>query len=85
MKQNKPKIQNGRVAQKHREWVTIALTSIKGDLEHIKEKVNANERHLSKQNDRISKVENSISKIQGVGGILALLFTSLFGYFFNKN
>ena len=38
---------NYKSAQKHREWVTLALTKIKSDIEHIKEKVNANETHLS--------------------------------------
>lgn len=76
---------NYKSAQKHREWVTLALTKIKSDIEHIKEKVNANETHLSKQNDRIRKAENSISKIQGVGGVVSIVFTALFSYFFNKN
>lgn len=76
---------NYKSAQKHREWVTLALTKIKSDIEHIKEKVNANETHLSKQNDRIRKAENSISKIQGIGGVVSIVFTALFSYFFNKN
>ncbi len=76
---------NYKSAQKHREWVTMTLTRIKSDVEHIREKVIANERHLSQLNGRVGKAENSISKIQGVGGVLAILFTSLFGYFFNKN
>ena len=65
--------------------MTLALTKIKSDIEHIKEKVNANETHLSKQNDRIRKAENSISKIQGIGGVVSIVFTALFSYFFNKN
>jgi hypothetical protein len=76
---------NYKSAQKHREWVTLALTRITSDIHHIKEKTDAQERHLSKQNDRIGKAENAISMVKGVGSVFAIMFTSLFGYFFNKN
>ena len=71
--------------QKHREWVTVALTEIRGDVGHIKEMTNAQEKHLSKLNDRVGKNENKISTIQGIGSVFAVMFSSLFGYFFTKN
>ena len=71
--------------QKHREWVTIKLTRICSDVEHIKEKTNEQERHLSKLNNRIGKAENKLSTITGIGSALAILFSTMFGYFFNKN
>jgi len=70
---------------KHREWVTVTLTKIKGDVGHIKEKTDEQERHLSKLNDRVGKSENKISAIQGVGSVLALIFSSVFGFLFTKN
>ena len=70
--------------QKHREWVTLALTRIKSDAEHIKEKVTANEEHLSKLNGRIGKTENSISRIQGIGSAIVVFFSVCFSYFFSN-
>lgn len=52
---------------------------------HIKDKADEQEKHLSKLNDRVGKAENSISMVKGVGSVVAVLFTTLFGYFFNKN
>ena len=71
--------------QKHREWVKVVLTEIKGNLSHVKEKVDEQENHLSKLNDRVRKNETKISAITGIGSVLALGFTTVFGYFFNKN
>ena len=71
--------------QKHREWVTITLTKIKSDIIHIKEMTDVQEEHLSKLNDRVGKAERSIATIQGIGSVVAIIFGSIFGYFFNKN
>jgi hypothetical protein len=76
---------NYKSAQKHREWVTLTLTRMISDLNHIREKTDAQERHLSKQNDRIRKTENSISTLKGIGSVVAVVFTAIFGFFFNKN
>ena len=75
----------GYTTQKHREWLTVTLTKIQGDVGHIKEKVEKNEKHLSKLNDRVSKSENQISTIQGIGSVVALIFGTIFGFLFNKN
>lgn len=85
MKEKKQHQSNYQQAQKHREWVTITLTRIKSDVTHIKDKADEQEKHLSKLNDRVGKAENSISMVKGVGSVVAVLFTTLFGYFFNKN
>jgi len=71
--------------QQHREWLTVTLTKIKGDVGHIKEKVEKNEAHLSKLNDRVGKSENQISAITGIGSVLALIFGTVFAFLFNKN
>jgi len=75
----------GYTTQQHREWLTITLTEIKGDVSHIKEKVEKNEKHLSKLNNRIGKAETNISAMQGVGSVVALIFGTIFGFLFNKN
>ena len=71
--------------QKHREWVTIALTRIKSDVGHIKEKTDEQERLLSKLNDRGGKAETTISAIKGIGSMLAVMFSAVFGFLFSKN
>ena len=71
--------------QKHREWVTITLTKIKGDVGHIKEKTDEQERHLSKLNDRVGKAENKLSVIQGIGSVVALIFGTIFAFLFNND
>ena len=75
----------GYTTQQHREWLTVTLTEIKGDVSHIKEKVEKNEKHLSKLNSRIGKAETNISAIQGIGSVVALIFGTVFGFLFNKN
>ena len=76
---------NYKSAQKHREFVTLTLTEIKFDIEHIKEKLDGTEKRLSMYGDRIGKTENAISLVKGVGSSIAVLFSVCFGYFFNKN
>ena len=71
--------------QQHREWTTMTLVKIKSDVEHIKEKVNEQEIHLSKLNGQVGKNSNAIARIQGVGSVIALVFGSVFAFLFNKN
>ena len=71
--------------QKHREWVTVTLTEMKGNIGHIKEMTDAQEKHLSKLNDRVRKNENKISAITGIGSLLAIMFGSVFAFFFDRN
>ena len=47
--------------------LTIHITKMNGDLEHIKEKVNANNAHLEKINGRLRTAENSITTIKTIG------------------
>ena len=61
--------------------LTLHITKMNGDIEHIKEKVNANHTHLEKINGRLRDAENNITAIKTigttftfiVGGVLAWL------------
>lgn len=47
--------------------ITLQLTKISSDIEHIKEKVNANFNHVEKVNGRLNKAENNITGIKSIG------------------
>ena len=51
----------------YRNNITLHLTRISSDIEHIKEKVNDNNKHLLRLNGRVRENENQISWIRGVG------------------
>ena len=53
--------------------ITLHLTRISGDIEHIKEKVNDNNKHLEKINGRLRTAENSITAIKTVGSTITLI------------
>ena len=58
----------------------VALTH----LEYIKEKVDANYKHLEKLNGRVSKNESAISRIMGVGTAITFTIASVLGYFIKE-
>ena len=47
--------------------LTLHLTRISVDVEHIKEKVDANNKHLERINGRVRTTENSITAIKSIG------------------
>ena len=47
--------------------ITLQLTKISTDVEHIIDKVNANFNHLEKVNGRLNKAENNITGIKSIG------------------
>ena len=53
--------------EEYRTNITLHLTRISGDIEHIKEKVNDNNKQLSIINGRLRKAENSITSIKSIG------------------
>mgnify|MGYP003133640308 FL=1 len=65
----------------YRNNITMHLTRMSGDLEHIKEKVNENNRHLEKINGRLRRAENNISSMKAIGitlySIIAIILTWL--------
>ena len=57
--------------------ITLHLTRISADLEHIKEKVNDNNKHLLRLNGRVTETEKQISSIKGMGGAFVFIIGSI--------
>tara|TARA_Y100000310_G_C20636276_1_gene791322 strand:+ start:1310 stop:1537 length:228 start_codon:yes stop_codon:yes gene_type:complete len=68
----------------YRTNITLHLTRISGDIEHIKEKVNSNNDHLEKINGRLRTAENSISWIKGIGSAITFVISAFIGLLFKK-
>ena len=67
--------------EEYRNSITLRLTRMSGDLEHIKEKVNDNNKHLLKLNGRVRDNEVAISRIKGIGGTLSAIIIAILGWF----
>jgi|TARA_R100001530_G_scaffold130001_1_gene100641 Trk-type K+ transport system membrane component len=67
--------------EEYRNFVTIALTQIKGDLEKVIITVEKNENWLKKLNNRVRKNEVTISWIKGIGTALTTIFIVIAGWF----
>ena len=53
--------------EEYRNNITLHLTRISVDIEHIKEKVNDNNKHLEIINGRLRTAENHITGMKSVG------------------
>ena len=67
--------------EEHRNFVTVALTQLTGDMERVKTVVEKNERWLAKLNGRVRDNEKDISRIKGIGGTIAALMIAALGWF----
>ena len=67
--------------EEYRNNITLHLTRMSGDLEHIKEKVNDNNKHLLRLNGRVKDNEVAISRMKGVGGTLSAIIIAILGWF----
>ena len=67
--------------EEHRNFVTVALTEIKGDIERVKIIVEKNEKWLRKLNGRVRENEVAISRIKGIGGTIVAIAISVLGWF----
>ena len=67
--------------EEYRNDVTIHLVNICGDLAHIKEKVEANNKHLEKINGRLRDAENSITAIKTIGTTLTFVVGCILTWF----
>ena len=65
----------------YRTNITLHLTRMSGDIEHIKEKVNDNNKHLLNLNGRVRNNEVAISRIKGIGGTLSAIILAILGWF----
>ena len=52
--------------------------------EYIKEKVDANYKHLEKVNGRLNKAESNISRIVGIGSGITFVIATVLGYFIKE-
>ena len=59
--------------EQYRNNITLHLARISGDIEHIKEKVNENNRHLEKINGRLRTAEKDITAVKTVGGTITFI------------
>ena len=57
----------------YRNDITLHLVRISGDLEHIKEKVISNNKHLEKINGRLRDAEKNITVIKSIGSTLTFI------------
>ena len=67
--------------EEYRTNITLHLTRMSGDLEHIKEKVNDNNKHLLNLNGRVRNNEVAISRIKGIGGTISAIIIAILGWF----
>jgi len=67
--------------EEHRNFVTLVLTEIKGDIESVKVIVERNEKWLAKLNGRVREAEVNISRIKGIGGTIAAILIAFLGWF----
>ena len=67
--------------EQYRNNITLHLTRMSGDLEHIKEKVNDNNKHLLNLNGRVRNNEVAISRIKGIGGTISAIIIAILGWF----
>ena len=57
--------------------LTVHTTRISGDVEHIKEKVIANNKHLEKINGRVRDTEKSITMIKSIGSTITFVMGTI--------
>ena len=67
--------------EEYRNSITLHLTRMSGDLEHIKEKVNDNNKHLLNLNGRVRNNEVAISRIKGIGGTISAIIIAVLSWF----
>jgi len=67
--------------EEHRNFVTIVLTEMKGDLEKIRIIVEKNEKWLSKLNNRVRKNESAIAWMKGIGATISAIIIAILGWF----
>ena len=67
--------------EEYRNNITLHLTRMSGDIEHIKEKVNDNNKHLLNLNGRVRDNEVAISRMKGIGGTLSAIIIAILGWF----
>ena len=65
----------------YRNNITLHLTRISSDLEHIKQKVNDINKHLLNLNGRVRDNEVAISRMKGIGTTVSAIIIAILGWF----
>ena len=64
--------------------MTLQLIRMTGQLDHISEKVDSNNKHLERLNGRVRRNEVAISWIKGIGLTFSFVISSIIGYFIKE-
>ena len=62
-----------KTTEDYRNKITIHLTRITSELEHIREKVESNHTHLEKINGRLTKAEHAVTSIKTIGSTVTFV------------
>ena len=61
--------------------LTMHVTRISGDVEHIRDKVNDNNNQLIRLNGRVRENEKQISWMKGIGSTITFILGSILAWF----
>ena len=61
--------------------LTMHVTRISGDVEHIRDKVNDNNNQLIRLNGRVRENEKQISCMKGIGSTITFILGSVLAWF----
>ena len=64
------------------EELTLMNASQNSDIHYVKETVSRIETMVKEQNARVRNNESAIARIQGIGGMLSIVFASFIGWLF---
>jgi hypothetical protein len=80
---NKAQVDNWRNGVESRlEELTVMSAKQNSDIHYIKESVDEIKELVKAQNGRVRTNESAIARIQGVGGIIAIVFSGFLGWLF---
>jgi ribosomal protein L29 len=80
---NKQAVDNYReLLQSRLEELTLMNAQQNSDIHYVKETVSRIETIVKEQNGRVRNNESAIARIQGIGGMLSIVFASFIGWLF---
>ena len=66
------------------EELTLMNAKQSSDMHYVKESLDEVKTLIKEQNGRVRELEGGMSGIKAIGGMLSVVFSSLFGYLFTK-
>ena len=70
--------------QSRLEELTLMSAKQGSDIHHIKDSLDEVKVLIKEQNGRVRVLESGMSGVRAIGGMLSVIFSSLFGYLFTK-